>query len=481
MTEAIDAGQAEVQGQPVNEEGAEMETEEARRPKICRRPLAPTKEMVEEHNRTHAEYRDWCPDCRAGKSVGAHHRQGNPLEEKLGTTISIDFAFRLREEQEDDLIPVLVAHDNVKKSIWTLEVEEKGISNGSVAVDWLVDKLDASGYCGVGIALKSDNEPSIMAMKDAVALRRKGETSLIESTVRESKGNAHVERAIRTWRDQFRTLRHYTERRFGCKIPRDSPLMGWLVSWASEVLNRYKIQSNGRTAFEMATLHKCRHKVAAFAEKVYFQHTHTGKEDDRKDVGVFVGMMSRSPTYLVANASGVYASPNIAAFPDEQAFDSELALSVTVKQCEYIDKGVSGPPKLRVVPASAPAAVQVNPEVRPVETAGGDYAPRRARILKSDLLEHGYTVGCPACVSARLDDGIRRGGHTEECRKRIENLMNDKRVQQAKERIDAWAADKVEQGEQKAGEDERDNPPRDAQGDEVMGDGADPGRCTSRS
>ena len=125
-TEAIDVCQAEVEDQPVDVEGAEVDTEEARRPKICRRPLAPTKEMVEEHNRTHAEYRDWCPDCRAGKSVGMHHRQGNPLEEKLGTTISIDFAFRLREEQEDDLIPVLVAHDNVKKSIWTLEVEENG-------------------------------------------------------------------------------------------------------------------------------------------------------------------------------------------------------------------------------------------------------------------------------------------------------------------------------------------------------------------
>ena len=116
------------EGQPGNEAGegfmAEDETgDETRRPRICRRPLAPTKEMVEEHNRTHAEYRDWCPDCRAGKSTGLHHRKGDPDEEKLGATISADYAFRLKEEQEDDLIPILVAHDDVKKSIWTLEVE----------------------------------------------------------------------------------------------------------------------------------------------------------------------------------------------------------------------------------------------------------------------------------------------------------------------------------------------------------------------
>ena len=122
--------------------------DEARRPRIARRPLAPTKEMVEEHNGTHAEYRDWCPHCRAGKSTGLHHQQGDPDEGKLGVTVSVDFAFRLKEEQEDDLIPVLVAYDNSKKRIWTLEVEEKGISDTAVAVEWLVSKLDASGYHG---------------------------------------------------------------------------------------------------------------------------------------------------------------------------------------------------------------------------------------------------------------------------------------------------------------------------------------------
>ena len=81
-----------------------------------------------------------------------------------------------------------------------------------------------------------------------------------------------------------------------------------------------------------------------FGEKVYFQHTHVGKEDDRKDLGVFVGMMDRSPTYFIANASGVYGSPNVAAFPDEQVFYSDLALLVDVRHHEFIDKGVNGPP-----------------------------------------------------------------------------------------------------------------------------------------
>ena len=414
---------------------ADDDDDETRRPRICRRPLAPTKEMVEEHNRTHAEYRDWCPDFRAGKSTGLHHRRGDPAEDKVGVTISIDYAFRQADEREEGIIPILVAYDNIKGSIWALEVEEKGISNSSVAVSWLVGKLDASGYHGVGVSLKSDNEPSILALKDAVALARKGETSLVESPVRESKSNAHVERAIRSWRDQFRTLRHYSERRFGKPIPREHPLTSWLVSWSAEALNRYKVRSSGRTAHEMATLHKVRHKVVAFGEKVYFQHTFVGKEDDRKDVGVFVGMMERSPTYLIANAPGIFGSPNIAAFPDEQAFDVDLALTIAVKHHEYLEVGVCKPPG-----QSAAVPVRFNPEAEPVVTTHGGYVPRRTRITKQDLIAHGFTPGCPACMSANLDDGIRRGGHTEECRTRIEGLIEEERVQRTHTRIGAWAS-----------------------------------------
>ena len=95
-----------IDGDPMVEAEADEET---RTPRICRRPQAPTKQMVEEHNRTHAEYRDWCPDCRAGKSTGLHHRRGDPDEDKLGVTISVDYAFRLAEEQEEGMIPILVA------------------------------------------------------------------------------------------------------------------------------------------------------------------------------------------------------------------------------------------------------------------------------------------------------------------------------------------------------------------------------------
>ena len=137
-----------------------------------------------------------------------------------------------------------------------------------------MNKDDASGYKGTKITRKSDEEPSILVFNNAVALKREAPTGLIESPVRESKSNAHVERAIRTWRDKFRTLRHYLEHRLKTKIGRDSAISSWLTSWAAEVLNRFKVQANGRTSYEMMTQHRCRHKVAAFGEKVHFQPHH---------------------------------------------------------------------------------------------------------------------------------------------------------------------------------------------------------------
>ena len=80
--------------------------------------------------------------------------------------------------------PVLVAYDHGKMALWVLEVDHKGVDAG-IGASWFADKLELAGYAGVEITLKSDGEPSIVAFKRAVALRRQGETSMIETPVRE--------------------------------------------------------------------------------------------------------------------------------------------------------------------------------------------------------------------------------------------------------------------------------------------------------
>ena len=53
-----------------------------------------------------------------------------------------------------------------------------------------------------------------------------------------------------------------------------------------------------------------------------------------------------------------------------------------------------------------------------------EYTPRRFRIKKEDLEKYGYTVGCPGGRAASR--GLVAVGHTEACRKRIEEELAKK-------------------------------------------------------
>ena len=150
-----------------------------------------------------------------------------------------------------------------------MAVESKGPTKA--VVEWVVGKLNRYGYRGVHITLKTDGGPAIVALKEAIAVMRVAETALMESPVRESQGNGKMERAIRTWRSQFKTLRHFLESMLGCAVETNSIIVEWLIVWAGEALNRYKVHPNGKTSFEMAMKHRFKPQIVGFAEQVMFK------------------------------------------------------------------------------------------------------------------------------------------------------------------------------------------------------------------
>ena len=104
-----------------------------------------------------------------------------------------------------------------------------------VVVKWAKQKLEDAGYGGAKITLKSDREPAMTSLKAAVAGSRKAETAIVDSPVRESKSNGAVERAVRTWRAQYITLKTHLEARLGIRVPDEHPVLEWLAVWASMV------------------------------------------------------------------------------------------------------------------------------------------------------------------------------------------------------------------------------------------------------
>ena len=79
-------------------------------------------------------------------------------------------------EADKDMCLVLMGYDHKKTSIWTMAVEQKRADE--VAVKLIVSSLDFCGYFGVKVALKSDQEETIIALKKEVAIARKTETRI---------------------------------------------------------------------------------------------------------------------------------------------------------------------------------------------------------------------------------------------------------------------------------------------------------------
>ena len=113
----------------------EGESEEARNPKVARRPITPTKAMILAHEVHHAEYREWCAHCVAGKGISHHHKKTEGEQESA--EFGIDYAFMTsdgnicHEDEVDEnklqgATAVIVGHDRQSKGIWAMVVDHKG-------------------------------------------------------------------------------------------------------------------------------------------------------------------------------------------------------------------------------------------------------------------------------------------------------------------------------------------------------------------
>ena len=275
-------------------------------------------------------------------------------------------------------------------------------------------------------------------MKKAIAIKRDAVTAMIESPIRESKSNGRIERAIRKWQAQFRTIRHHVESRIGEKLENASAIIEWMIVWVADIISKYAIQENGRTTYEMTTQHTVKHKIVGFAERVHYRFKIQDSKKDKTSnsdsgIGYFVGIVNRNTQYLVATKEGIVTCSTISRMPDEESYSRECIDHVKTKYTEYIKDGAKSGPVARYV--TIPATVI--PDPNPIETT---YVPRSMMLRTEDFNKHGYTAGCPECVRRTTGVGARQA-HTKACRERMENLISQdeeglKRVSAQQDRQD---------------------------------------------
>ena len=98
--------------------------------------------------------------------------------------------------------------------------------------------------------LKSDNEASIIALKEPIKRGRDQDIILEESPEYDSMGNGEVERQIQEVQGQIRTIKLNLEANYKDKIKDDHPAIPWLVAHSGSIITRYKIGEDGKTAYQ---------------------------------------------------------------------------------------------------------------------------------------------------------------------------------------------------------------------------------------
>ena len=394
----------------------------------------------------------------------AHRKQDEEKEDKEAamTTWAMDYTFLTEDfefltkaefekyahkEKVKDI--VLVCDDRRSGGVKAHLVEHKGLLDtwisGRVAED-----LAEFGYRGVGVCIKSDQEPAILEVQRKVAEIRSGaKTVPVNSPAEDSKSNGLVENAIRRVQVMIRTLRSSLQAKLGVKVGKGHALYPWLIEWAADLLTRYKVNSEGRTAVEEIRGKKSARSFAQFGEQIMYMPAQTAagkldKLDDRYRDGIFLGMRLRSDEILVGTAEGVVKARSVCRHPEGKQWDKDFAASV---------KGIPRQPVPGFdsdhVPATlgrrrdleeglVPQEAEIDPEEVVVveETTVAPEEPMREMYVSKKLIDkHGYTEGCPGCKNLR--EGKRSVTHSNKCRDRI-------RAEMAKEEVGKEALEKEE-------------------------------------
>jgi hypothetical protein len=266
MSNETAAAASEGQGERESEESGE----ESRVPKAKRAPNEPTNEEIRLHEITHTPYRSWCPCCVAGRGKADFHFK-QPGEDKAVAGVHVDYWF-LRDEKGGESTPVLVAKDDASKSVSAHLVFKKG------NVDWVADRvvedIDKFGHSN-NVCIKSDQEPALVDLVRTIKSKRKGETMIEHSKVYDSQSNGVVERAIQTVEGLTRTLKMSLERKIKKSIPSKHPIMTWLVEHVADLLNKYSVGKDGRTAYERIRGKRYHGEMIEFGRRIF--HMSPGK------------------------------------------------------------------------------------------------------------------------------------------------------------------------------------------------------------
>ena len=189
--------EAEVEQDNIEEsqavEGPESKDgDEGKEAKERRAPTKPSPEEVAKHDLTHIPRRMWCKVCAEAdlqedphvKSRVDHKDDGIPQ-------VHMDY-----KELHKGKRPFLVLRERATGATFGMRCMQKGPGD-EWAVKRCVEKIEQWGLARVRLTVRSDGEPAIKSLREAIKQARKSETLYGTSPPRDPQSNGVAERAVK--------------------------------------------------------------------------------------------------------------------------------------------------------------------------------------------------------------------------------------------------------------------------------------------
>ena len=222
--------------------------------------VKPSSEEIARHETTHCPLRSWCPACAAASAKeDAHLQRSREAGEGGHPLVPLDYEF-LQEK-----ITVLVAKDEKSGAVLAYDCLAKEPGDDCVFGQFVHDLED---WGRRDVRFQTDGEPAMLALQQAVAKARKGDTVLRNSFAYNPQSNGGAKKVVQDVIDLMRRMLPGLSAKLRGRVDLTLLWAMWLVRHAAFVLTRSQVGHDGLTPWRRLICRTWNGYVFHFGEKV---------------------------------------------------------------------------------------------------------------------------------------------------------------------------------------------------------------------